>query len=490
MVLTEIRRYIRRELVRYQILENLKQAKEYLKNGKLSDKELKGLLEIDPTPQKKYVGWMAKKWIESGKDSNGVAQLTSTIPAYDKLVNKNKTDEKDINKFKSIKDLTDTVDVIMSTGDHLSVSDLEKDVDTVLSNKELLIMSPHTHEASRKLGLTQFAHRSCDVLGSDFNTGEKDSAWCTTYKAPNHFNDYYFIKNVTFYYTKIMSKKIISNLKTLFPQTYKELVVIAFAVLPPKNGKITIDAYDGKDRQLQKKDIQSIISLLGIKKLLQPQRVESRGLKQAQQLMSKINKDIRSGGTGNIIISDVSTPFIIPKNLVKVEGNLIINNSNVSELPSNLIYVKGKLSISKTNITEIPQSLKNIGELSIEKDGDEPDIVSLPNDLTTEKINISDHKIKNLPTNLTCPKMGLYGCHELVTIPTINNLKTLHVMDCKKLKNIPAGIDKLVLEFCPNITTIPPGVYKELVLMDTRIRTLPKGVIVKGRRGARISPMD
>ena len=157
MILTEIQRYIKRELVRYQILENLKQAKEYLKNGKLSDKELKGLLEIDPTPQKKYVGWMAKKWIESGKDSNGVAQLTSTIPAYDKLVNKNKTDEKDINKFKSIKDLTDTVDVIMSTGDHLSVSDLEKDVDTVLSNKELLIMSPHTHEASRKLGLTQFA---------------------------------------------------------------------------------------------------------------------------------------------------------------------------------------------------------------------------------------------------------------------------------------------------------------------------------------------
>ena len=53
MILSELQKYIRREVTRHQILENLKQAKEYLKGGKLTDEELKSLLEIDPTKQKK-----------------------------------------------------------------------------------------------------------------------------------------------------------------------------------------------------------------------------------------------------------------------------------------------------------------------------------------------------------------------------------------------------------------------------------------------------
>ena len=45
------------------ILENMKMAKGYVSQGKLSEDDLKKLIEIDPTPQKKYVGWLSKIWI-------------------------------------------------------------------------------------------------------------------------------------------------------------------------------------------------------------------------------------------------------------------------------------------------------------------------------------------------------------------------------------------------------------------------------------------
>ena len=37
------------------ILENVKQGKQYVAQGKLSEDDLKKLIEIDPTPTKKYV---------------------------------------------------------------------------------------------------------------------------------------------------------------------------------------------------------------------------------------------------------------------------------------------------------------------------------------------------------------------------------------------------------------------------------------------------
>jgi len=114
-------------------------------------------------------------------------------------------------------------------------------------------MSPHTHEASRKLGLSQFAFRDCGDDG-------KDSSWCTTYKAPDHFNDYYYTNNVTFYYVKVKSQQMINQLQDKFPKTWKNLVVVALAVLD--NGKI--DGYDGKDKQISKDNIKEYTSIIGI----------------------------------------------------------------------------------------------------------------------------------------------------------------------------------------------------------------------------------
>ena len=236
---------------KHSILENVKQAKQYVDSGKLTQDELKTLIDIDPTPTRKYVGWMAKQWVN--KQVTDTDDLRNTIEEFNTFLEKGKTKTKDIYQIKSFKDLASEVDQINQSGEAVSVKDLESDHETVLDNSDLLIMIPHTHEASRKLGLSQFAFRDC-------GDGSKDSSWCTTYKAPDHFNDYYYQQNVTFYYIKVKSQQMIEQLKKAFPNRWKNMIMVALAVLD--NGKM--DGYDGLDKQIKKSDIKTYTDIIGI----------------------------------------------------------------------------------------------------------------------------------------------------------------------------------------------------------------------------------
>jgi len=233
------------------ILENVKQAKQYVSSGKLTQDELKTLIDLDPTPTRKYVGWMAKQWVE--KQVTDIDDLRNTIEEFNTLLEKGKTKTKDIYKIKSFRELQDEVHNINQSGEGVSTKDLENEYETITDNSDLLIMSPHTHEASRKLGLSHFAFRACQ-------DGSKDSSWCTTYKAPDHFNSYYYTHNVTFYYVRVRSKQIIENLKKAFPTRWKDMIVVALAVLD--NGKI--DGYDGRDKQFKGEDIKTYTGIIGI----------------------------------------------------------------------------------------------------------------------------------------------------------------------------------------------------------------------------------
>lgn len=233
------------------IVENVKQAKQYVQSGKLSQDELKTLIDIDPTPTRKFVGWMAKQWVNKG--ITDIDDLRNTVEEFNTFLEKGKTKTKDIYQIKSFKELQDEVDQINKTGEGISLKDLESDYDTVIDDENLLIMSPHTHEASRKLGLSQFSFRDC-------GDGSKDSSWCTTYKAPDHFNDYYYTNNVTFYYIKVKSQQMRDKLKEAFPKKWENMVVVALAVLD--NGKI--DGYDGLDKQISKSDIKIFTDIIGI----------------------------------------------------------------------------------------------------------------------------------------------------------------------------------------------------------------------------------
>jgi hypothetical protein len=229
--------------------ESVKQGKIYVDQGKLSKEDLQTLIKASPDP--KYVGWMSKIWINEKPD---IDDLRNTVEEFHTFAEKGKSKIKDINQFKSFKDLKSEVDRINQSGEAFSIKDLESDYETLVDNDRLLIMVPHTHEASRKLGLSYFAFRSCEG-------GGKDSAWCTTYKAPDHFNDYYYKRNVTFYYIRVRSEDIKQKLKKAFPKKYKQLEVVALAVLPGNK----IDGYDGKDKQMSATEIKTYKKILGLK---------------------------------------------------------------------------------------------------------------------------------------------------------------------------------------------------------------------------------
>lgn len=232
------------------IKENVKQAKTYVQKNQISEEDLEFLIKIDPSKTRKYVGWMAKMLIKDNPDRE---DLRNKIEEYHVFLEKGKAKTKDINQFKTYQDFVKEIDYLNQSGEGISVKDLESDYETILDNKDVLIMVPHTHEASRKLGLSHFAFRDC-------GDGSKDSAWCTTYKAPDHFNSYYYSNNVTFYYIKVKSKEKIQRLKEVFPQNWKNLVVTALVVL--ENGQI--DGYDGLDNQISTDDIKKFTKVIGI----------------------------------------------------------------------------------------------------------------------------------------------------------------------------------------------------------------------------------
>ena len=231
--------------------ENKKQAKLYVIQGKLSQEDFDKLVSIDSSPTKKYVGWMAKQWI--AKTVTDIDELRNKVEEYDAFVKNGKAKTKDIYQFASFADLKKEVDELNAMGSE-SKSELRDDYEIIVDDDKLLIAVPHTHEASRYLGLSKFQYRDCEG-------GGKDSAWCTTYKAPDHFNDYYFKQQITFYYIRIKNEAMIELAKAAFPTRGGAMVVTALLV--DKNGKVSA-GYDGDDKQMSGPEIAKFRKIIGI----------------------------------------------------------------------------------------------------------------------------------------------------------------------------------------------------------------------------------
>lgn len=239
------------------LLESVKQGKQLVQQNKLSQEDLDKLIEIDPTTQKKFVGWMAKQWATNLVSD--IDTLRNTIEEWNSFLNKGKTKNKDIYAYKTFEDLKNEVHHLNQSGEGISVADLENDYEVIRDDENLLVMVPHTHDASRKLGLSHFAFRDCEG-------GGKDSAWCTTYKAPNHFNDYYYEHNVTFYYIKVKSETLQQELKKA--KFGPEFYVSAIAVLDPEMAKKAgqnMDGYNGKDKQFNGAKLAKYLSIIKLR---------------------------------------------------------------------------------------------------------------------------------------------------------------------------------------------------------------------------------
>lgn len=234
--------------------ENRKQAKELVVQGKLSPEDFELLVSIDPSPTKKYTGWLAKQWIN--KEANGIASkddLKNKIEEYDAFVTSGKAKTKDIYQFKSFADLKKEVDELNASGVE-SKSELRDDYEIVTDDDKVLIAVPHSHEASRYLGLSKFTYRDCEG-------GGKDSAWCTTYKAPDHFHNYYYKQGITLYYVRVKDQGTMDDLEAAFPE--KEGAMVVVALLVNKSGKL-FDGYDGTDSQLTSKQIATFRKIVQI----------------------------------------------------------------------------------------------------------------------------------------------------------------------------------------------------------------------------------
>ena len=217
-------------------------------SNKISEEVLATLKGIDPTDTNKYVPFMSKVYLSGEVTDFDV--LRNTVEEFNVFLNKRKTKTTDISEFKTFAEMQDEVDELNDSGDTLSLKELETSYETVMDNENMLICCPFTHEASRKLGLTEFAYRD----------GGKDSAWCTTYKSPDHFNDYYYKQYIQFYYVKVRSEELKKQIAEEIGSG-DHLYILAFC-LDGNNGKMSV--YDANDKSLSDTTITKLGKILNL----------------------------------------------------------------------------------------------------------------------------------------------------------------------------------------------------------------------------------
>lgn len=267
--------YLINDLYNSLIIEDKRVAKTYLDTGKITPEEYDTLINLVPT---KYVGWVSKRYITG--EMKDLDNLRNTVEEFDAFVRSGKIKgaESNIQAYKTFDQLQKIVDDLNRSPNQQTKKELRGDFDVVVDNEDLRIVVPYTHEASRKLGLTPieqggFAFRDC-------KGGGKDSAWCTTYSASTHWDDYYYKNNVDFFYILIKSDAIKARLKEAGFDS--SAYVVALARIPVAEGKnslirnkavtaqtkegsyVSYDGYDGRDKQIKKDRLKQWMSIVGI----------------------------------------------------------------------------------------------------------------------------------------------------------------------------------------------------------------------------------
>lgn len=198
------------------INENKRQAKDYLKAGKISREDFDTLYKIfdDEKVANKYIGWLCKIWINEKPDFD---MLRNTITELHAILSKGSTEVNDINAFKTIEDARAHIRKENESFNLINVKELQNDYEVIYDNEDLFMAVPHTHQASRYLGFKYFSDTRVD--------NDSDCAiWCITYKNSKHFNDYYFGEGITFYMTWFKSERMFNKLKEIFGNNWEDYI--------------------------------------------------------------------------------------------------------------------------------------------------------------------------------------------------------------------------------------------------------------------------
>jgi hypothetical protein len=246
--------------------ENKAQLKQMLASNKIDQEEFNKILSADNTPNKKYVGWIGRQYLKT-KEPNAKFDwdsLRNAVTEFIAMVNNNTFtgEETNIEKYPDYEALQKKV----SEGNEKAAAagpskkEAAADMEVDFNSKDALVVSPLSHEAARKLGLSEFAHRV------NRETGQKDCAWCITYKNPTHWNDYTDNQLITFYFAKPKTQEKLQELQKAFPKrNVQSLAILVSLVGDPdkEQGKIT-SGYDADDKQLSAADVKKYLNILGV----------------------------------------------------------------------------------------------------------------------------------------------------------------------------------------------------------------------------------
>ena len=92
------------------ILESIKLTKQWVATGKISKDIVNKIIDIDPTPTKRFSGWMAKQYIQ--KNIDDFDELQHTIEDFYRFLERDKTEHKDIFKYKTFQDINEYLPII------------------------------------------------------------------------------------------------------------------------------------------------------------------------------------------------------------------------------------------------------------------------------------------------------------------------------------------------------------------------------------------
>lgn len=236
--------------------------KQYLDSRRISEDAYNKLLSIDPTPQKKYLEWMIKKYIIMGSKTENLEKFQS-IRNYYELFNKNLVpkEKRDINSFKNLEELDDLIRDLanVKTGSevrrYIKGDDINPE-DIVFENDKVTVVMPKNKEDSCKYG--------------------KNTKWCTAASSSsNYFDDYYIRQRGALYYVIVKDPEKVAQLDLRIKCRVSACPAITdanlydpkehlskIAVLTKRSGSKSF--FDRHDNQLTKEQISPIFRALGI----------------------------------------------------------------------------------------------------------------------------------------------------------------------------------------------------------------------------------
>lgn len=247
-------------------LESKQELKGMLAKGTITQEEFNQILSSDNSPSKKYVGWIGRQYLRT-KEPNAPFDwdsLRNAATEFIALVNNNRIQGEDSNiqKYSNYEALQKKVDEVnqQAAAAGPTRKQAEQDMEVDFDNKDALVVSPLSHEAARKLGMSEFAHRI------NPETKQKDCAWCITFKNPTHWNDYTDNQLITFYLAKPKTQEKLQELQKAFPKrNVQSLAILVSLVGDPdkEQGKIT-SGFDANDKQMSAEDVKKYLDILGV----------------------------------------------------------------------------------------------------------------------------------------------------------------------------------------------------------------------------------